>query len=117
MLDCNRHRLYYLTGRSICEELMRDSDSEARSPRQGAIVFILGVTFVVLGFVGDFIATRPTHPHWFDLIGLDDVSLHVMVFGALGILLGGGIMAWNSIGSGDPPQSPRWPVNRWKKSK
>jgi hypothetical protein len=80
------------------------------------MLFIAGVIVFVLCLAGDFIATLPGHPDWFDLIGLDDLAWRLMIFGALGILAGGGIMAWNLIRPGDRPQPPQWPVNRWKKS-
>lgn len=83
--------------------------------RQGAVIFIVGLIFAALGGLGVLIAGQPTHPDWFDLIGLIDVSWQVMVGGAFGILFGGGMMAWYLFRPGNPPRNPN-EQNRRKNS-
>jgi len=71
---------------------MLELDPEAVNSRQGRLILIAALIFLIVGGVGALIADRSKHPDWFDDIGLIQVFWDLIWGGLFGMVVGGGII-------------------------
>jgi hypothetical protein len=73
---------------------MLELDPETVNPRQGKLILIAALIFLVVGSVGVFIANRPNHSDWLDDFGLIEVFWGLVAGGLFGLVAGAAIIAF-----------------------